>query len=348
MHRRVIPVVVLALVSAAALGYAAVGAPPAQAASSGSTYLLRERLCLLQGYIERYANMHYSYYPTVGEVRRGGGLPAPLWPRNPWTGRAMRPGGRVGDYTYRPAADRLSYTLVGRSAGGSIKLRGRVPNTRKMQNDHRTREGLELVRECIETWARGHEGLYPPVASVDAAADVGRHAGLRYWPHNPWFHTNMAQLRRKGDFTYSVSADRTSYAITAHYSRGGSFTLRGDATTSPWLRLLAGLDDEILRRNGRILAGYVDQWSALHSGELPQAAELAPGGAVGAAHAYWPVDPIGDEAMRQGAAPGRYTYVPGAAHAYVLTIHLHSGDFEAGGTAPVPAEPAPRAGPADR
>ena len=345
MHRRIVLFVALALICAALLGSTAVRTPAARAAGTSPTYLLRERLCLLQGYIERYANAHYSYYPTAGEVRQSGGLPAPLWPLNPWTGHAMRSGSGVGDYTYRPAASRLSYTLVGHYAGGSIALSGQVPTTRKMQNDHRTREGLELVRQCIETWGRYHKGLYPPVPYVDAAADVGLHAGIRYWPHNPWFHTPMAQHRRWGDFTYTVSADRTSYAITAHYSRGGTLTLRGATSTNPWLRLLADLDDEILRRSGRILAGYVDQWSALHGGELPAVADLAAGGAVGAARVYWPPDPISDEAMRQGAEPGCFTYAPGTAGAYTLTVHLHSGDFEAGGIAPSLAAPARGSGP---
>ena len=339
MIRRLI--IIGAVLLAAACLYAGAAAP-ARAAGASPTYLLRERLGLLQGYIERYANAHYSYYPTASEVRRDGGLPAPLWPLNPWTGRAMRPGSGVGDFSYRAAADRLSYKLVGHAAGSSITLRGHVPTTRKMQNDHRTREGLELVRQCIEIWARDHDGLYPPVRAVDAAADVGLHAGIRYWPHNPWFHTPMAQRRRRGDFTYTVADDRTRYAITAHYSRGGTFTLRGATATSPWLRILASLEDEILRRSARILAGYVDQWSLQHGGALPQIAELAAGSAVGAAHADWPLDPVGGGAMAPGTGPGAYTYAPGAAGAYTLTVHLHSGDFEAGGTAP--SLPAPARG----
>ena len=39
--------------------------------------------------------------------------------------------------------------------------------------------------------------------------------------------------------------------------------------TSPWQQLLASLEDEILRRSGRILAGYVDQWALQHAGVLP-------------------------------------------------------------------------------
>jgi hypothetical protein len=44
--------------------------------------------------------------------------------------------------------------------------------------------------------------------------------------------------------------------------------------------------------------------------------------------------------MAPGTGPGTYSYSPGAAGAYTLTVHLHAGDYEAGGTAPSPAAPA--------
>jgi hypothetical protein len=48
--------------------------------------------------------------------------------------------------------------------------------------------------------------------------------------------------------------------------------------------------------------------------------------------------------MAPGAGPGSYAYAPGAAGAYTLAIHLHSGDYQAGGIAPSPATPARDAG----
>ena len=44
--------------------------------------------------------------------------------------------------------------------------------------------------------------------------------------------------------------------------------------------------------------------------------------------------------MAPGTSPGSYSYAPGAGGAYTLTVHLHSGDFEAGGIAPSLAAPA--------
>ncbi len=88
------------------------------------------------------------------------------------------------------------------------------------------------------------------------------------------------------------------------------------------------------------MAGYVGQWALQHEGTLPTVAELAPATAVGAEHADWPRDPSSGVAMQPGTGPGAYTYAPGAAGAFTLTVHLHSGDFQAGGVAPSLSAPA--------
>ncbi len=165
-----------------------------------------------------------------------------------------------------------------------------------------------------------------------------------YWPSNPWDHYDMTQRRDRGSFSYEVSADRTSYVLRLHRALKNDYVLPGAIMTSPWQHLLASLEDEILRRSGRILAGYVGQWSLQHAGTLPTVTEMTPAGAAGAAHPDWPQDPSGGGAMQPGAGPGAYSYAPGAAGAFTLTIHLHSGDFQAGGTAPSPAAPALSAG----
>ena len=46
-------------------------------------------------------------------------------------------------------------------------MRGAVPHAQDGE-DLRTRQGLGLVRQFIELWARGHDDLYPAVAQVDA------------------------------------------------------------------------------------------------------------------------------------------------------------------------------------
>jgi hypothetical protein len=144
----------------------------------------------------------------------------------------------------------------------------------------------------------------------------------------------MAQRRDRGSFAYTVATDRSSYTLRLHRALKNDYVIRGATLTDPWRLVLAGLEDEILRRGGRILAGYVDQWALQHGGELPAGDELAAGAAVGTAHAHWPSDPIDGAAMRPGRETGDYVYVPGADGAYTLTIHLRTGVYQAGGTAP--------------
>lgn len=319
--RRIMLTVLLAL-SCVLILAPAVAPPSAQAESSSNTYLLRERLCLLQAYIERYANQHYSYYPTRSMVQRRGPLPAPLWPLNPWTGQAMVPGAALGDYTYTPAADLLSYRLSARSPGGSIVLTGSVPGTRKMQADHRTREGLELIQQYIEMWARDHDGLYPPVAEVSAERSVGRQDGIIYWPHDPWVHEPMKQSTARGDFTYEVSASRDSYSITAHYSRGGTFTLHGATATNPWHASRVTMTDEILKRDLDIIDGFVRLYASENAGALPGPEELTPSGSAGQVHTLWPIDFSSGEQFTPGDGVGHFVYTEGADGTYTLTAAL--------------------------
>ena len=74
----------------------------------------RQNLHLLQVYVERYAAGRSFAYPAVSVVKKGGGLVAPVWPADPWTGRPMAPGTARGAYIYTLAAGGGSYTLTGR------------------------------------------------------------------------------------------------------------------------------------------------------------------------------------------------------------------------------------------
>ena len=256
-HRFCFTIPTILMVVVCLLLVAAAQPPVARAADSGRVYLLRERLHLLMGYIERYANERYSHYPPPGMVRRGGGLKAPLWPRDPWARGPMAPGSGAGSYTYTVTTRMLSCKLVGHYPGGTIVVRRAIPYTRKMQNDHRSREGVTLIQQYIERWARAHGGLYPSPSAVAADGAVGRQDGVGCWPHNPWVHLPMAQSDRWGDFTYRVAADQSHYSITVHYSRGGTLTLRGTTldmagatASSPWHLLFLGLDFWPLNRRG--------------------------------------------------------------------------------------------------
>ena len=196
-------------------------------------YLMNERALLLQGYLERYANEHFNYYPPADEVQMGH-MWAPLWPEDPWTGQPLTPGTGVGQYEYTPDHKHLRYSLVVHYPGGKIVLRCAVPYTRKKQNDHRTREGLELVQQYIEKWSRSHGHTYPDPAQVDANGSVGKQSGIFYWPHDPWTHQGMANRHAWGNFTYKVTANHRGYTLTAHYSRTGfAFKLLGGTLAKP-------------------------------------------------------------------------------------------------------------------
>lgn len=232
------------LLAALAATATLVAAPPAHAADP-RVRTLRERLYLLDGYLEHYANAHYSFYPRASMVRRGK-LAAPVWPRDPWTGRGLRPGYGPGHFTYAPAKDRLSYKLTGYYRGGSISLRGSVPGTRKMQNDHRTIEGAQLVQRFIEQWVRSHGGTAPAPSQVAADAAVGAQPGIAWWPHDPWTHQPMGQGDGWSEFSYSVDPRTGDYTMTVHFSRGGTRTFRGpqewSAPSPPFLSLIPAWD----------------------------------------------------------------------------------------------------------
>lgn len=323
----------------AALCLVAAAAAPARAASPEAQ--MRHALMALRGLIDREGAARYFTYPRPSSVRAGH-LGGSWWPLDPWTGARMTPGTGRGHYLYSVRTDRRRYRLTGYLGGGrTIVLSGGMPRTIMLAYDHRGEEGINLIRQYVEDYAAEHDGRYPLPAQVDGDGAAG---SGHYWPSNPWDHYDMAQRRDRGSFAYEVSADRTSYVLRLHRALKNDYVLRGTIMTSPWRHLLTSLEDEILRRSGRILAGYVGQWALQHAGALPTVTEMAPAGAIGAEHPDWPHDPGSGAAMQPGAGPGAFSYAPGAAGAYTLTIHLHSGDFQAGGTAPSPAAPARGAG----
>lgn len=325
----------VALLAAAWLGAGA--SAPARAASPNDQ--MREALMAIRGLIDRQAAAEFFVYPSRRAVLAGR-LDGGWWPSDPWTGARMRPGRGRGEYQYARSADRRRYRLIGYLDDGRLVLRGGMPKLVKLAYDHRGEEGLNLIRQYVEAYAAAHDGVYPLPAEVAAAGPVGTEPAQHYWPSNPWDHAFMQQRRDVGSFLYEVGSDRTSYTLRLRRALKHDYVLTGSKVASPWQQLLASLEDEILRRSGRVLAGYIAQWSLQHAGALPKVTELAPTGAVGLEHADWPLDPTSGAVMQPGIAPGGYEYVPGDAGVYTLTIHLHSGDFKAGGTAPSPAAPA--------
>lgn len=335
MIRRIALISGVALLAAVSL---AAGAAPCRAVTRDDA--MREAVMALRGLIDRHGAEHFFEYPRNREVQPGGGL-SHWWPADPWTGGPLSPGTGAGHYRYTVSPDRRHYRLVGfLSHGRTLRLSGSMPRDMMLAFDHRSEEGINLIREYIEDYAAAHHGLYPVPAAVAADAAVGMDPVRRYWPSNPWNHAMMAQRAGPGSFSYTVSPDRLSYTLRLHRALKRDYVLGGVPVASPWQLLLTSLEDRILRRNARILAGYVHEWALRHGGVPPRVTDLAPHAAVGRAYPDWPRDPVGGGAMRPGDAPGDYTYAPGPGAAFVLTVHLHSGEVQAGGALPPAGPPA--------
>ena len=340
MIRRTALILGVALLAAVWLGAGA--AAPARASAANTQ--MRSAIMALRGMIDREGAADFFTYPARASVRPGH-MAEGWWPANPWTGRAMTAGASRGHYRYEVSADRRRYRLIGYLAGGTVVLKGGMPKIIMLAYDHRSEEGINLIRQYIEDYAGAHDGVYPLPSEVSDDGPVGSQPQHRYWPSNPWDHYDMKQRSDHGSFSYQVAADRASYTLRLHRALKPDYVLTGTTATTPWQQLLTSLEDEILRRSGRILAGYVSQWELQHAGTLPTVPELAPApGGVGLAHPDWPQDLSSGAAIQPGTGPGSYTYAPGTAEAYTLTVHLHSGNFQAGGTAPSPAASARSAG----
>ena len=92
-----------ALLATAILGAAGAAAAPQQAAGLTVKDLqAKQGVLLLRGYIDRQAAANGFVYPANGQVKKGGGLVAPVWPLNPYTGRPMASGSGRGTYRRRP------------------------------------------------------------------------------------------------------------------------------------------------------------------------------------------------------------------------------------------------------
>jgi hypothetical protein len=240
-----------ALLAAVLLGAGA--AAPARASSPNAQ--MREALMAVRGLIDRAGAAAFFTYPLESRVRAGD-LGGSWWPADPWSGEAMTAGAGRGHFRYRVSADRRHYRLIGYLDGGAVVLTGGMPKTIMLAYDHRSEEGINLIRQYIEDYAAGHAGIYPLPSEVDDDGAVGLEPRHRYWPSNPWDHFSMTQRDDHGSFSYAVASDRTSYTLRLHRALRHDYVLTGATVMSPWQRLLSSLDDMILRRSGMIFSGY--------------------------------------------------------------------------------------------
>jgi hypothetical protein len=313
-------------------------AAPCADALTAKDRQMRQAVLVLRGYVDRAAGASWCEYPAASVVRRGGGLAAPIWPADPWTGAPLTPGRSRGHYAYRESPDRRSYRLTGYLSSGTYVTSGAMSRTMKLAYDHRSREGMQLILQYVELWAEMHGGVYPPGAEVDRHAAVGEQPMMLFWPSDPWTHEPMARGSGPGSFTYALlPGGGYSAHLELALSKGPTLT---SATMEPLHQQRLAGEDETTVAGVRVLQGYVDEWALTHSGTLPTTGEMSPTGAVGLAHDFWPARPADGAPMAPGAGVGDYTYTPNGDRSYTIAAALAAagaGDYTV--TATPPAAP---------
>jgi hypothetical protein len=235
--------IVLAIVTGVCLPALAGATAPASAGTPQDEQM-KQAILVLRGYIDRTGGYAWWVFPKPAEVRRGGGLDAPLWPRDPWTGGALSSGSGRGQFTYRVASDRRSYELTGYLSWGQYVVRGGMPGTIRIAYNHRTREGAALLQRYIELWALTNGGVYPIGDEIRRHGAVGEQPGMAYWPSNPWTHDPMTQGTRRGHFQYVRADDGSGYTLTMHLEWGRTMVLTDPATLPAAGSSLKGPADE--------------------------------------------------------------------------------------------------------
>jgi hypothetical protein len=338
------PSFLIAVAVAGAIGVAAVLTGPLAASTPApptKDRLVKERVLILQGYIERYAAAHELVYPAKTVVRYGGGLHAPLWPLNPFTGTRMAPGTARGTYTYTVAPDGSSYTLTGHLSSGSYKVSGAAPGwlaadrseweqTALALKDETVKRNVDLLRAFADEWALLHNGAAPAAADLTAAGAVGQtHSD---WPVDPYSDQPMATGSSAGEFGYGVNQDGT-YWLTGHLGKQGATDY--SVTAAPPFINLRPMRDELTLRGAALIRDAVEYSAVDHNDLFPVPAEVSQSGEVGGA--YWPTDlswpgnAWTNVFMAGGGGLGDFTYaLTGIGEGFTLTAHLSSGDVTLG------------------
>ena len=192
--------------------------PAASSATSFVDKQVQASALLLQNYINTYGQKKEFIYPTKAMVKKGGGLTAPIWPANPWTGRIMVPGTGRGAYSYTPNTDRTRYTLTAHLSKGSYKLTGGIPGWFKSERDVAAKQGALLLQRYVEEYASLHGNVFPAATDVTPAV-----VGAGYvWPTSPWTGSDMVSGTAIGDFSYTQLTGGTSYSLKVKLTTGWS------------------------------------------------------------------------------------------------------------------------------
>jgi hypothetical protein len=353
MCRRLIPSVLLALACVATF---AVAAPVASALTRDAQ--MKQNVRLLRIYIERAAAGNGFAYPAAAVVKKGGGLGAPVWPADPWSGKPMAPGSGRGAYTYALGAGGSAYTLVGHLSSGSFTLTGGAP---AWLMDERTAAAADLSdaqaaaaaaradataaenerdaaqaalaatnAELADTQSELADTLGQlDLAKADlATAQADRDAALADLATT---RDQLAYAQEQLSATQDELADVNDELIDAKDELASTKADLETAQTD-----LAGMRDQTADLGARVIKGYIEQWGMLYNATAPTAAQMTKTGSVGALFSFWPDNPYTGGAMKQGTAAGDLNYAPDAnGTAYSLTVrHPYAAPMDLGGVVP--------------
>ncbi len=210
------PTRIVLFVLLSALGLAALPCAAGAAPSFVDTQV-KANILLLQGYINAAAIESEFVYPAVATVKQGGGLVAPIWPANPWTGKTMVPAKSRGNYTY--SLTPAGYRLIGHLSKGAYVVAGAMP---AWLRDDSARTGVSLIAQYVDMWARANGGVSPTAGQVAAGGPVGTQPGAYLWPQDLWRRADMTLGTGAGQFTYVSHG--ASYALNVHLADGTTWS----------------------------------------------------------------------------------------------------------------------------
>lgn len=349
-------------IAIAACAWCSTALPQQANASSSRDLRVEQNIQLLKGYIDTQAARHGFLYPTRTTVRKGGGLTAPIWPLSPFTGLPMAPGTAPGHYTYTPATDRHSYTLVGHlSTGHSYVVRGASPT---WLADERAQAAADLkaARDALsaaQTQVTTLQGqLSTAQTQVTTVSDEVVKLGTEYiasvvglyavenadtFPSalatkvtltdafgNPLYDywpanpwTGVPMVSSTSLGDYTYSIpSENSFHINGHLS-SGDFGFDETVATDPIFISFYNKDDRATEAGCQALKDYVDEWAAANDGALPTVDQLTATGDVGLAHTWWPTNPFMGMKMSSGSGIGQFAYLPNSDDGtFTVTVNL--------------------------
>ena len=201
-------------------------AAPAGAAGAAPSFVdaqVKANVLLLRGYIDEYAIKNAFAYPPAAVVKKGGGLVAPIWPANPWTGRTMVPGRRAAATPTR--SPRRATGSSATSPGAPTRSPADCRAGCRASATPPPRSASTLIAEYVQSYAGDHAGALPTAGQVAADGDVGKQIGV-FWPVDPWTSAPMTQGTAPGQYTYAAGS-AGAFTLRVHLAGGTSWPVPG-------------------------------------------------------------------------------------------------------------------------